>query len=134
MDQTPTTPASDVAGIKSTFALDSGPSGLAGNTGTNLGQGHVELDHTGSESARRAVDRASTTAHEAVDRLAGRATRLAAQIDEKTQLLVDAPRHAWVYAKESVSSHPAQTVAASMAAGFLLGWLVSGRLSRHSSD
>ena len=134
MDKTPTNQAADVAGIKATFALDSGHPGMSGNTGTNLGEGHVELDHAGSESARRAVDRASMTAHHAVDKLAGRASRLATQIDEKTQRLVQAPRQAWAYSKETVSSHPVQAVAVSVAAGFVLGWLVSGRLTRHRSD
>jgi ElaB/YqjD/DUF883 family membrane-anchored ribosome-binding protein len=134
MDKTPTSQASDVAGIKASFALDSSPPGLSGNTGTNLGEGHVALDPMGSESARRAVNRASMTAHEAVDRLAGRASRLAAKVDEKTQRLVQAPRQAWAYSKETVQAHPVQAVAASVAAGFVLGWLVSGGLSRHRSD
>ena len=134
MDKTPTSQASDVAGIKASFALDSGHPGLGGNTGTNLGAGHVALDAVGSESARRAVDRVSMSAHQTVDRLADRASRLAAKVDEKTQRLVQAPRQAWAYSKETVQAHPVQALAVSAAAGFVLGWLVSGRLTRHRSD
>lgn len=134
MDKSPTPQAADVAGIKATFALDSGHPGFGGNTGTNLGEGQVELERRSTEPARRAVDRASVTAHATVDRLAGRAGRLAAQIDEKTQRLVQAPRQAWASSKQSVQEHPVQAVAVSVAAGFVLGWLVSGRLTRRRSD
>ena len=134
MDKPVNPPASDVAGIKASFSLNAGRSESEGNTGTRLGEGVVSLERRGVESARRAVDRVAATAHEAVDRLGGRASRLAAKVDEKTQRLVQAPQQARAYSKETVSSRPAQAVAASVAAGFVLGWLVKGRLTRHRSD
>jgi ElaB/YqjD/DUF883 family membrane-anchored ribosome-binding protein len=134
MDNPVNPPASDVAGIKASFSLNAGRAESEGNTGTRLGEGVVSLERRGVESARRAVDRVAATAHEAVDRLGGRASRLAAKVDEKTQRLVQAPQQARAYSKETVSSRPAQAVAASVAAGFVLGWLVRGRLNRHRSD
>ena len=132
MDNPVNPPASDVAGIKASFSLDAGRSASEGSTG--LGEGVVSLERRGVEAARRAVDRVSATAHETVDRLGGRASRLAAKVDEKTQRLVQAPQQAWTYSKDAVSSHPVPAVAASVAAGFVLGWLVRGRLNRHRSD
>ena len=134
MDNPFNPPASDVAGIKSSFSLNAGHSEFEGNTGTRLGEGVVSLERRGAGSARRAVDRVAATAHETVDRLGGRASRLAAKVDEKTQRLVQAPQQAWAFSKDAVSSHPVQAVAASVAAGFVLGWLVRGRLNRHRSD
>ena len=134
MDNPVNPPASDVAGIKASFSLNAGRSESEGNTGTRLGEGVVSLERRGVESARRAVDRVAATAHETVDRLGGRASRLAAKVDEKTQRLVQAPRQAWASSKQSVQEHPVQAVAVSVAAGFVLGWLVSGRLTRHRSD
>ena len=134
MDNPVNPPASDVAGIKASFSLNAGRSESEGNTGTRLGEGVVSLERRGVESARRAVDRVAATAHETVDRLGGRASRLAAKVDEKTQRLVQAPQQAWAYSKDTVSSHPVPAVAASVAAGFVLGWMFRGRLTRHRSD
>jgi ElaB/YqjD/DUF883 family membrane-anchored ribosome-binding protein len=114
MDNSPSSKSSDVAGIKASFRDDSFDS----------------PDRSVGSPARRAVDRLSTSAHEKVDRLSGRASKLAAQIDAQTQRLAQAPARAWSYSKGSVQTHPVQAVAASVAVGFLLGWLAGGRLRR----
>ena len=134
MDKPVPPQASGVAGVNASFSLDAGRTEPGGSTGTLLGEGVVSLERRGVQSARRAVDRVAATAHERVDRLGGRASRLAAKVDEKTQRLVQAPQQAWTYSKDTVSSHPVQAVAASVAAGFVLGWLVRSRLTRHRSD
>lgn len=134
MDNPANPQASDVAGIKTSFSMDTGASRSEGSTGTLLGEGVVSLERKGVESARRAVDKVAASAHETVDRLGSRASRLAAQVDEKTQRLVQAPEQVWAYAKDTVSNHPVQAVTASVAAGFVLGWLVRSRLTRHHSD
>ena len=134
MDNPFNPPASDVAGIKASFSLDAGRSESEGSTGTLLGEGVVSLERRGIEAAQRAVDRVAATAHETVDRLGGRASRLAAKVDEKTQRVLQAPQQAWAYSKETVSTHPVETMTVSVAAGFVLGWMVRGRLTRHRSD
>ena len=131
MDNSPTLQKSDVAAIKTSLPLDSAGAALAGNTGTNLGAGRMGV--SSGEHARHVVDRASASAHETVDRLANRASRLAAQLDEKTQRLTQAPVRAWEYSKNSVQAYPVQAVALSLATGLLLGWLAASRSAHRAA-
>ena len=71
------------------------------------------------------MERASASAHEAVDRIAGRAERFADRLDERSRRLTDAPLRALDYATHQVQTHPVQAVAISLAVGYVAG-LLSG--------
>lgn len=143
MDNTPFPRQSDLTGSSSTSGMSSGmdPSGMgqsglgSTSTGTNMGSGSMGgsgmsgmSGGTGTtEQARHAVERASATAHQTVDRLANRASRLAGSLDEKTRKLTDAPLRAWETSRTQVQDHPMQAIAASLVIGFLLGRLTGSR-------
>ncbi len=139
MDNTPFPRQSDLTGGTSTSGMSSGMSsgmdssglgqaGLGSTTGTQMGSGSMGTSTTGTgEPVRHAVERASATAHETVDRLAGGASRLADRLDEKTRKLTDAPMRAWETSRTQVQDHPMQAIAASLVIGFLLGRLTGSR-------
>ncbi len=136
MDNTPFPRQSDLTGSSSTSGMSSGtspgmdPSG-AGTSGLGstytTGSGSMGTSGMSGEQARHAVERASTTAHETVDRLASGASRWADRLDEKTRKLTDAPMRAWETSRTQVQDHPMQAIAASLVIGFLLGRLTGSR-------
>lgn len=144
MDNTPFPRQSDLTGSSSTSGMspgmDSGGMGQSGlgststTTGTNMGSGSMgtnmgtNMGGSGTgDQAKQAVERASTTAHETVDRLASKASRFAGQLDEKNRKLTDAPMRAWETSRTQVQDHPMQAIAASLVIGFLLGRLTGSR-------
>lgn len=147
MDNTPFPRQSDLTGSSSNSGMSPGmdssglgqsglgSTGSSTSTGTNMGSGSMGSSGmsgmsggTGtSEQARHAVERASATAHQTVDRLANRASRLASSLDEKARKLTDAPLRAWETSRTQVQDHPMQAIAASLVIGFLLGRLTGSR-------
>ncbi len=108
------------SGLGSTYTTGSGSMGTSGMSGTTGTSGS-------SEQARHAVERASATAHQTVDRLANGASRWADRLDERTRKLTDAPMRAWETSRTQVQDHPMQAIAASLVIGFLLGRLTGSR-------
>ena len=79
------------------------------------------------DSARDTLSRARHVAHDAVDRLASGASRLADRIDDNTQGLTEGPRRAWTYSRHVVQDHPIQAVALSLLAGYAIARLLGMR-------
>lgn len=112
MDNTPLPRQSDLTGRSS-------PSGMSqGRDPSETGSSGLGSTYTtgSGEQAHHAVERASATAHQTVDRL-----------DEKTRKLTDAPMRAWETSRTQVQDHPMQAIAASLVIGFLLGRLTGSR-------
>lgn len=123
MDNTPFPRQSDLTGRSS-------PSGMSqGRDPSETGSAGLGSTYTtgSGEQAQHAVERASATAHQTVDRLASGASRWADRLDEKTRKLTDAPMRAWETSRTQVQDHPMQAIAASLVIGFLLGRLTGSR-------
>jgi hypothetical protein len=128
------------------------PASAASFTGTDLGVGRLDVAGVGrshvpdrafqgetgaadrSERVRHAVDEVAAKAHGTVDRLASTANRLVNQVDAGVQRAAKGPKRAWAASLDVVQTHPVQVVAASLAMGFVLGWLSAARRSKFRHD
>ena len=68
-----------------------------------------------------AIDRAAEAAHQAVDRVAGAAAPTAAWLDEQSNSLRATQRTAVADAAQYVAAHPWKSIGCALAAGFFIG-------------
>ena len=73
------------------------------------------------------IDNASDYAHEATDKIAGAATEAAKKLGEKGEQLLNAEQKLMKKCCTYVSYHPIAALSIALAAGYLLGNLLSDR-------
>ena len=74
-----------------------------------------------------ATDRAATTAHETVDKVAGAAQAAARAVEQRSGQFMDASERYMEQCRESVRASPFASVGIALAAGFVLGYLLVRR-------
>lgn len=89
---------------------------------------HEKIDAAGV-MARPAVDRILTGAHQAVDKLSGLATVAADTVSEKSVQLKEAHAKLMASGRDQVSEKPAVAVGIAVAAGIIIGRILSSRRS-----
>jgi ElaB/YqjD/DUF883 family membrane-anchored ribosome-binding protein len=80
-----------------------------------------------SDSARPAVDRMESSAHDVVDRVAGVATQTAETLGIKGEQLKSAQRRLMESARDYVREHPVASLGMAVATGYVLSRLLSSR-------
>ena len=105
-------------------ALASAASSVQNGTGTI----HEKIDAAG-EMARPAVDRILTGAHQAVDKLSGLASVAADTVSEKSVQLKEAHAKLMATGRDQVREKPAVAVGIAVAAGIIIGRMLSSRRS-----
>jgi ElaB/YqjD/DUF883 family membrane-anchored ribosome-binding protein len=73
------------------------------------------------------LDKASQSAHEAIDKIASATSQAADALDEKGQQLKQAEQQLLENCRGYVRDHPLTSLGIAAAAGFLLSRLLSGR-------
>ena len=89
---------------------------------------HEKIDAAG-EMARPAVDRILTGAHQAVDKLSGLAATAADTVSEKSVQLKEAHAKLMASGRDQVREKPAVAVGIAVAAGIIIGRILSSRRS-----
>jgi ElaB/YqjD/DUF883 family membrane-anchored ribosome-binding protein len=80
-----------------------------------------------SDSARPAVDRMESSAHDVVDRAAGVASHTAATLGIKGEQLKSAQKRLMENARDYVREHPVASLGIAVATGYVLSRLLSSR-------
>ena len=83
--------------------------------------------HTVADSANASVDYLASGAHEAVDKVAGAATRAAESIEDKGEQLKDLQVQWLENSRKYVRENPAKALGIAVVGGFLLSRLLSSR-------
>lgn len=73
------------------------------------------------------IDKASNSAHEIVDKIAGTSNQAVEALGEKTEQLKNAEQQIMNDCRSYIQNNPATSMGIAVAAGFLLSRLLSGR-------
>lgn len=73
------------------------------------------------------IDKASNSAHEIVDKIAGASNQAVEALGEKTEQLKNAEQQIMNDCRSYIQNNPATSMGIAVAAGFLLSRLLSGR-------
>ncbi|MCK9635389.1 MAG: DUF883 family protein [Methylobacter tundripaludum] len=73
------------------------------------------------------IDKASNSAHEVVDKIAGASNQTVEALGEKTEQLKNAEQQMMNDCRSYIQNNPATSMGIAVAAGFLLSRLLSGR-------
>ena len=85
------------------------------------------MEPTGTRSGSDHIERASSTAHEAVDRAAQTASQYAERFGEQAEALMEMKDN-WVEgARDYVREHPIAALGMAVAAGYVLSMLMRSR-------
>lgn len=103
------------------------PKGMLARGVDQAAMGVHETITSVSDSARPAVDRMASSAHEVVNRVAGVASHTAESLGIKGEQLSNAQKRLMESAGEYMREHPLASIGIAVATGYLLSRLLSSR-------